>query len=332
MEEESGYLIELHATCNASSSAAMARTSNDPAPLLISPQLWNQLASTGTSAHRVYSTPGGWIERLGDDLLLNYQTPALLSHLQAVWDQNAPSFSFSPQRIFGRLMPLQNAERSAPVLLSGDPALPLETTVRENQLRFGIDFSAGYSVGLFLDQRLNRSLLRSFAPRLLLNTFAYTCAFSVAAASQNAKTLSVDLSQKSLDRGRANFALNQLDPSSHRFLAEDVLELLPRLARRREQFDTLILDPPTFSRGHKGRRFRAEDDLQSLLLLALEVAAPRAHILLSTNCTKLALPELQTMARLCLKSARRSATLQPSPPPPDFPPGAGSSTLWIHLQ
>ena len=45
--------------------------------------------------------------------------------------------------------------------------------------------------------------------------------------------------------------------------ADDVLDVLPRLARKGETFDTIILDPPTFSRGNKGRKFQAEHDLEA---------------------------------------------------------------------
>lgn len=290
---------------------------------------WKAFDSTGTTAHRACSLPGAWVERLGQDLLINHQSPALLASLLDEWKRRAPAYAFVPERIFSRDLPLQNADRTAPVLLEGDPQLPVETVVSESQVRFGLDFSAGYSVGLFLDQRANRSVLRSKPLKRVLNTFAYTCSFSVAAALAGAETLSADLSQKSLDRGRHNFTLNGLDPSAHRFVADDVQDLLPRLARRKELFDAVILDPPTFSRGNKGRRFRAEDDLQTLLSAALDVTAPGGRILLSTNCTKLRVAELENLARFALKNARLQGTLHRSPELVDFPLKTGASTLWI---
>jgi 23S rRNA (cytosine1962-C5)-methyltransferase len=275
---------------------------------------------------------GAWVERLGDDLLFNHQTPHLLALLLEEWKQRAPVYAFEAQRLFSRLLPLQNAERTAPILLQGDAALPVETVVLESHIRFGLDFAAGYSVGLFLDQRANRAFLRNQPVRRVLNTFAYTCSFSVVAALAGAETVSADLSQKSLDRGRLNFTLNGLDPAAHRFIADDVQELLPRMARRKEKFDAIILDPPTFSRGNKGRRFRAEDDLQSLLSAAMEVTAPGGRILLSTNCTKLRTGDLESLARFCLKNARLNGTIQQLPALVDFPDGTAASTLWIQLR
>lgn len=301
-------------------------------PTWISSDQWRQFETSGTSAHRICTIHGAWLERLGQDLLFNYQSPALLNVLLAEWKEKAQAFKFEPQRIFGRLLPIQNEQRSAPVLLTGDNSLSMETIVKESGVQYGLDFLAGYSVGLFLDQRGNRSQLAQARPRRVLNTFAYTCSFSVVGALAGAETLSVDLSQKSLERGKLNFSLNGLDISGHRFIADDVQDLLPRLARRKELFDAVILDPPTFSRGNKGRRFRAEDDLQSLLCAALEVTAPGGRVLLSTNCTKLTVSTLEAIARFALKNARLNGVLQRSAPLADFPPGTTASTLWIQLR
>lgn len=202
-------------------------------------------------------------------------------------------------------------------------------------MKFGLDFAAGYSAGLFIDQRANRALMRHAGVQRLLNTFAYTCSFSVAAALAGAETVSVDLSKKSLDRGRENFVLNGLEPTAergHRFHADDVLDVLPRLARKGETFDAIILDPPTFSRGNKGRKFQVEHDLEALFLAALEVAAPRARILLSTNCTRLDGRALESIARFGLKATRRSGDFHREPDLPDIPTGLLAQTLWVSLR
>ena len=284
------------------------------------------------TAHRLATTPNGWVERFGEDVLISYKddtTRDTLCDELRVW---ATANDSAPRRIFGKFLPRQNAERIAPVLIDGDATLPLTTVVEENGMRFGLDFGAGYSAGLFIDQRANRAFVRREAPRRLLNTFAYTCSFSVVAALAGAETVSVDLSKKSIDRGRENFTLNGLDAATHRFYADDVLDLLPRLARKNETFDTIILDPPTFSRGNKGRRFQVEQDLEALLLAALELAAPRAKVLVSTNCTRLDRRALESIARFALKATRRAADFHAEPPLPDIPPEAAAQTLWLLLK
>ncbi len=294
------------------------------------------LDAAQTEAHRVCSGPDGWIERLGADALICYKTDQSRETFAtgltewAAGVRLASGAPWNPRRVFGKFLPRQNEERISPTLLSGDAALSTTTTVREAGIAYGLDFSAGYSHGLFLDQRSNRAFVRRVAPKRLLNTFAYTCSFSVVAALGGAETLSVDLSKKSLDRGRENFALNEIATDTrHRFLADDVLEVLPRLARRGEKFDTIILDPPTFSRGNQGRRWQVEQHFEDLLLAALELAAPNSRILLSTNCTKLDASLLERMARFCLKTQRRGGDFHHEPPLPDFPRGHGASTIWL---
>jgi 23S rRNA (cytosine1962-C5)-methyltransferase len=288
--------------------------------------------AAGTNAHRLTTRADGWIERFGTDVLISYKDDAAREALLAGLHAWSSEHGFAPRRIFGKFLPRQNEERLAPVLIEGDATLPLTTVVEENGVRFGLDFGAGYSAGLFIDQRANRAYLRRAAPRRVLNTFAYTCAFSVVAALAGAETVSVDLSKKSLDRGRENFALNGLDATAHRFHADDVLDVLPRLARKGEQFDAIILDPPTFSRGHKGRRFQVERDLEALLAAALEVAAPRAKILLSTNCTRLNRRALEALARFAFKTTRRAADFHAENPLPDIPMEAAAQTLWLLLR
>jgi 23S rRNA (cytosine1962-C5)-methyltransferase len=286
----------------------------------------------GTNAHRLCTANDGWVERFGCDILISYQNTAARDRLiidLGLWSKNQNS-QFS--RIFGRLLPKQNEAREAPRLLFGNPDENLRAVVTERKLKFGIDFGAGYSIGLFLDQRENRSYARVAAPRRLLNCFAYTCSFSVAAAAAGAQTVNIDLSKNSLARGRENFALNGLPTDDHRFVADDVRPILRRMARRGEKFDMIILDPPTFAHAWRGKAFRVESDFEELLLATLEIGGRDARVLLSTNCATLQERALEGMARHCLKKLRRAGTLQRLPRPPDFPAGSGASTVWLTLR
>ena len=296
----------------------------------IRPETLEAFAAAQTTAHRLYSSGSVWVERFGEDLLLSHQNESLRDELLELLPGWCAARGLGWRRIFGKFIPRQNQERTAPVLLLGDAGAPMETVVEEAGMRFAMDFAAGYSAGLFIDQRANRAFVRRVGGKRLLNTFSYTCSFSVAAALGGALTTSVDLSRKSLDRGRENFALNGVDAEAgHRFYADDVLDLLPRLARKGEQFDAIVLDPPTFSRGNKGRRFQVEHDFEQLLLAALEVAAPQCRILLSTNCTRLTRRSLETIARHCLKLVRRPARFHTEQPLPDVPSEFSAQTLWV---
>lgn len=298
----------------------------------LDPELHRAFAAEQTDAMRLYTAEDGWVERFGVDVLISHKTDAALERMSTelyLWTLNA---GYTFRRIFARFLPKQNADREAPRLMLGDAATNLQTIATERMLRYGIDFSAGYSVGLFIDQRENRQYVRELAPATLLNCFAYTCSFSVVGASAGARTVSVDLSKKSLARGRENFALNALATNDHRFIADDVMDVLPRLARKGEKFDAIILDPPTFSRSHRGQPFQVESDYETLLLSAIELTEREGHILLSTNCSKLDERALEVMARFCLKATRRAATFHRQPALPDFPSGEGAATLWMKMR
>ena len=272
------------------------------------------------------------MERFGRDILVSFKNQSGREQLTTEFSLWAEAMDFNTQRIFERFLPKRNEEREAPKLILGDSQRSSRTIAMERGLRYEIDFSSGYSVGLFVDQRENRSFVRKDKPERVLNCFAYTCSFSVAAAIAGARTISVDLSQRSLERGRQNFALNNLLAIGHQFIADDVFEVLPRLARKGEKFDLIVLDPPTFSRSHRGKTFKVQSNFESLLREALEVAGRDARILLSTNCVKMNERALEVMARFCLKASRRAGTFHSEPRPRDFPRGSGANSIWLTLR
>jgi 23S rRNA (cytosine1962-C5)-methyltransferase len=298
----------------------------------IDKELMRDFEAGGTDAYRLCTIADGWVERFGPDILVSFKNQSGREQLATEFFLWAEAMDFNTQRIFERFLPKRNEEREAPKLILGDSNTSSRTIVMERGVRYEIDFTAGYSVGLFVDQRENRSFVRKAIFERALNCFAYTCSFSVAAALEGAKTMSVDLSRKSLKRGRQNFALNNLPTTGHQFIAEDVFEVLPRLARKGEKFDLIVLDPPTFSRSHRGKVFKVQSNFESLLGEALEVAGPDARILLSTNCATLTERALEVMARFCLKASRRAGTFHSEPRPRDFPPASGANSIWLTLR
>jgi 23S rRNA (cytosine1962-C5)-methyltransferase len=320
------------ATTAAASSARDRQLVGQKKSVWIDRALLEKFAAEGTDAHRLCTIDDGWVERFGREILISYKTNAARDRLIMELYFWRTSLGVDISRVFGRFLPKKNEEREKPQLLFGDGKENLQTMATEKFLNYKIDFAAGYSVGLFIDQRENRRFAKKQAPKRLLNCFAYTCSFSVAAAAAGAQTVSIDLSKKSLERGRENFGLNSLPTSDHRFIADDVLTVLPRLARRGEKFDMIILDPPTFSRSHRGKAFHVENDFEELLSQALELTGRDGWILLSTNCSTLREKGLEVLARYCLKLVRRAGKFHHAPPLPDFPPNTGASTIWLSLR
>jgi 23S rRNA (cytosine1962-C5)-methyltransferase len=250
-------------------------------------------------------------------------------------------------KILSRQVRRQPVGASSPQYVTGQPA-PDRFVVRENGVKFELSFTEGYSVGLFLDQRDNRRRLRTghlaaefplrvvaVAPRVL-NTFAYTCGFSVAAALGGAHTTSLDLSKKYLGWGKRNFTLNQLDPSRHEFIYGDTFDWLKRFAKRGRQFEVVLLDPPTFSQSKESGLFRAQKDYGKLVGAALPVLAPDGVLFCSTNAADLAPEDFLAQVTTAVRSRGRKILQQHYvPQPPDFPVSRGEpaylKTVWLRV-
>jgi len=200
----------------------------------------------------------------------------------------------------------------------------------ENGMRLLIDFTAGYSQGIFLDQRDNRAETRKrSAPGLrILNCFAYTCAFGLAAALAGAETVNLDLSRRYLDWGRRNYQLNGLDPTRHEFIYGDVANWLDRFARKSRKFDLIILDPPTFSRDKDGKVFTVENDFPALVRASAALLTPSGALFCSTNQRTLYPDTFRRLvnAGLPIPAAWR---VTPRPMPPDFTGDPYLKALWI---
>ncbi len=289
-----------------------------------------RLAEEETDAYRIFVAPGAWGERWGQCALISYLHEPDLKASMDYLDTWTKANSWYPYHVFARQIVKQPGKENAPYRVRGDEG-PVNQIIRENGLKYELDFSSGYSVGFFYDQRSNRKILMRYRPKKLLNCFAYTCAFSVAAASVGSQTVNVDLSSRVLTRGRTNFLLNNIATAGHRFLADDAFSVLKRMARRGEKYDCVILDPPTFSRWGK-KSFQVERDLPHLLRNTLGCAAPGTHILLSTNCSTIQVPDLQFIGSNIADACGISAHFHRPKEQCDILGGHSPSTLWMELE
>lgn len=182
--------------------------------------------------------PGWYVDRLGPFLLAQSEQPPTPAHLKML-DALAETLRIRGvyHKILRRQVQKSGTTNVSPTWLKGERA-PERFQIRENGINYEMSFEEGYSTGLFLDQRDNRRrllvnyvasgfpLLHSTATMQaeVLNTFAYTCGFSVCAARAGARTTSIDLSKNYLDWGKRNFTLNQIDPAGHDFIFGDVFD------------------------------------------------------------------------------------------------------------
>jgi 23S rRNA (cytosine1962-C5)-methyltransferase len=206
-------------------------------------------------------------------------------------------------------------------------AAPDDLAIVEEGVPLLVRLGDGLSTGLFLDQRDNRRRMRGMsAGRRVANLFAYTCAFSLAAALGGAsRTVSVDASAAALERGRKGFEHAGIaDDSVHSFVAVDAFAWLERTARRGEQFDVVVLDPPSYSAAKRGSRFVADEDYADLAASALRLLAPRGCLLACTNHRGISRARFRKVLFDAARAARREVKqVKDLPPPADFPEPLG---------
>jgi 23S rRNA (cytosine1962-C5)-methyltransferase len=144
----------------------------------------------------------------------------------------------------------------------------------EYGLNFRVDVEQGQKTGFFLDQRENRQRVRALAAgREVLDGFAYTGGFSIAALAGGAKRVTaVESSAAALEVAKENLAANTLDGSKVEFVQADVFSHLRLLRDRNAKFDLVVLDPPKFAptaaQVQKAARAYKDINLWALKLLA----------------------------------------------------------------
>lgn len=193
--------------------------------------------------------------------------------------------------------------------------VPSRWTAREADLKFEFRLDSGLSTGLFLDQRKNRQWVRAHSRGLsVLNLFAYTGGFSVAAALGGAsKVVSVDVSKTFMEWTKRNFELNSLATETHEFRAMDARSYLTWAKKKGLTFDLVICDPPSFGRSPESGVFRIENDLEDLLSSLAAVRAPAGTVLFSTNYEKWSEEKLEQRLRAWAGPARLKTQATPSP-------------------
>ncbi len=155
-----------------------------------------------------------------------------------------------------------------------------EWVITEGGLRYQVDLGKKQNNGLFLDMRYGRDWVRANARgKRVLNLFAYTCGFSVAAIAGGAEhVLNLDMSRAALSRGRDNHRLNGHDLGKVSFLGHDLFKSWGKVINS-GPFDLVIIDPPSFQKGS----FLLGKDYQRVLRRLPELLGPDGSVLACMN-------------------------------------------------
>jgi len=167
------------------------------------------------------------------------------------------------------------------VLASGQ--VPEAVEVVEDGLKYLAAPWSGQKTGAFLDQRENRLLVgqHTRAGGRALDLFAYHGSFALHLARHAKDVVAVDQSTEALARGAENARLNGI--ANIEWREANTFDLLRELERRREQFDTIVLDPPAFAKT-KANLERAVAGYKEINLRAMKILAP-GGVLFTSSCS-----------------------------------------------
>jgi 23S rRNA (cytosine1962-C5)-methyltransferase len=153
-------------------------------------------------------------------------------------------------------------------LLSGH--VPAKVDVDEAGIRLEVDLWKGRKTGLYLDQRENHLMARSYARGRVLDAFTYTGGFALHVAKSADQVVALDISPEAVEQARQNAFRNDL--WNVRVETANALDYLREASARAESFDMIILDPPALAKSkdmvETARRFYREINMRAMKLLS----------------------------------------------------------------
>jgi 23S rRNA (cytosine1962-C5)-methyltransferase len=272
-----------------------------------------------TNAYRVIhgendGLPGLVVDRYAATLVVKVYSPAWFAHLRPVL---VALRSWRPYERAVLRLGRSVAAGETFGFSDGDVIVgpPVDRPVRflERGLTMEADVVHGQKTGHFLDQRDNRALVRGMAHGAsVLDVFASTGGFALSAAAGGAASVHlVDQSEPALDTAKRNFEHNQHLGEVRRCAVHstvgDAFEVLAKLAERDEQFDLVIVDPPSFA-SNQGAVQRALAAYGRLTRLALAVTKRGGTLVMASCSSRVTTDDFVQTVLDAAASARREVT------------------------
>ncbi len=209
-----------------------------------------------------------------------------------------------------------------------------EVKIRENGLRFEVDFENGHKTGFFCDQRENRKRLATFcAGKRVLDLCCYTGGFSLAAKvlGNAAEVSGVDLDENAIRQAKRNANLNQARVN---FVHSDTFTYARQMQANGERFDVVVLDPPKLINGREDYEdgFAKYHDMNKVVLPLVK----KGGIFVTNSCSGLLKTEdfeslvVRVAHRLGLRLQilDRTGAGADHPVMSNYPEGRYLKTLW----
>ena len=249
---------------------------------------------------------GARLERFGELVLIRPEPRAIWERGmdESQWRKLSAAEFIPTGRTKGQWVPHQSVPDTWEI------QYPLHTG---NNLHFSLEMTRFKHVGIFPEQGANWDWIaqRMGPGKRLLNLFAYTGGASLAGRAAGAEVTHVDAIKQVVSWTRTNQELSGLD--GIRWCVEDALKFSEREGRRGNQYDLVIMDPPSWGLGPKGEKWKLEEQVLRLVSATSKLVAPGGAVIMNTysgvspsaleNMWRAVLPDAKMEAgELCLRS------------------------------
>ena len=168
--------------------------------------------------------------------------------------------------------------------------LPEEWSIHYKELTFHLKPFSFKHTGLFPEQAVNwdwfSELIRNAGrPIKVLNLFAYTGGATLSAAKAGANVTHVDASKGMVAWAKENAAASGLKDAPIRWLVDDCVKFVEREIRRGNQYDAIIMDPPSYGRGPKGEIWKIEESIYPFIELTTQILTDKPLFYLVNSYT-----------------------------------------------
>ena len=168
--------------------------------------------------------------------------------------------------------------------------LPEEWSIHYKELTFHLKPFSFKHTGLFPEQAVNwdwfSELIRNAGrPVKVLNLFAYTGGATLSAAKAGANVTHVDASKGMVAWAKENAVASGLKDAPIRWLVDDCVKFVEREIRRGNQYDAIIMDPPSYGRGPKGEIWKIEESIYPFIELTTQILTDKPLFYLVNSYT-----------------------------------------------
>lgn len=203
-------------------------------------------------------------------------------------------------------------------IIKGDRAATCQS-IHDSGITYEVDLYGGQKTGFFLDQRENRMIVRKLSANAeVLDVFTNDGGFALNALHGGARSvIMVDISEETLQRAERNALLNGFE--NFRLVAADAFSLLGTMVERKERFDMVVLDPPSFTKSRRNLS-AALKAYKKLNKLGLQLTKP-GGFLATASCSRHVSEEdfLATIHQAAPGAGRQLRMICKQTLPPDHP-------------